>query len=92
MSSTEKEVAFRKRRRDYVLNKPKNAIRANTKIVHEKQDKFIRPETILARARQTKADKKKYNINNIIFQKRGRPFKVMPEIRQQIEELTTEDR
>lgn len=64
MSSTEKEVAFRKRRRDYVLNKPKNAIRANTKIVHEKQDKFIRPETILARARQTKADKKKYNINN----------------------------
>lgn len=64
MSSTEKEVAFRKRRRDYVLNKPKNAIRANTKIVREKQEKFIRPETILNRARQTKVDKKKFDINN----------------------------
>ncbi|KAK8894895.1 ribosomal-like protein [Tritrichomonas musculus] len=64
MSSTEREVAFRKRRHDYVLNKPKNAIRANTKIVREKQDKFIRPETILARAKQIKGDKNKFNINN----------------------------
>ena len=63
MSSTEREVAFRKKRRDYVLNQPKNMIQANTTIVRIKEDKFIRAETILARTRQIKADKKKFEIN-----------------------------
>lgn len=63
MSNSAKEVAFRKRRRDYVLNHPKNEIRANTKIIKVKQDKFIPPEVVLTRARQTRNDKKRYEIN-----------------------------
>ncbi|OHT01711.1 60S ribosomal protein L7-like 1 [Tritrichomonas foetus] len=63
MSSTEREVAFRKKRRDYTLHKPKNAIQANTTVIRVKQDKFIRAETILARTRQIKVDKKKYEVN-----------------------------
>ena len=63
MASTEKEVAFRKRRRDYAIHKPKNAIRAGTEVIRVKQDRFVRPETLLARARQTKADERKFRIN-----------------------------
>ena len=63
MSSTEKEVAFRKRRRDYAIHKPKNRIRAGTEVIRVKQDRFLRPETLLARSRKTKADKRKLEIN-----------------------------
>lgn len=63
MTSTEKEVAFRKRRRDYAIHRPKNAIRANTEIIKGQRERFIRPELLLARARKTKADKRRVQIN-----------------------------
>ena len=64
MTSTEREVAFRKRRHDYAIHKPKNAIRAGTEVIRVKQDRFLRPETLLARSRKTRADKRRFQINS----------------------------
>lgn len=65
MVGTEKEVAFRKRRRDYAIRKPKNAIRAGTEIIRMKPDKrFLTPQNILAKARAEKTDKKRFEINS----------------------------
>jgi 60S ribosomal protein uL30 len=63
MTSSEKEVAFRKRRREYAVNKPKNAIRAGTTIIRIKQPVFYRAETILASAQAIRSDKRKFDIN-----------------------------
>jgi hypothetical protein len=64
MTASEKEVAFRKRRREYAVNKPKNAIRASTTVIRIKEPRFYRAETILANARAVKADKRKFDINS----------------------------
>jgi large subunit ribosomal protein L7e len=63
MNPSEKEVAFRKKKRDYAIVKPKNAIQAGTKVIKVKGEKFIRPETLLARARRAKVDKRKLDTN-----------------------------
>jgi hypothetical protein len=65
MTASEKEVAFRKRRREYAVNKPKNAIRAGTTVIRIKQPRFCRAETILANTRAVKADKRKFDINSM---------------------------
>ena len=64
MAGTEKEVAFRKRRRDYTLAGRKNPIRDSTIITVKKQKAFLRPESLVAKRIQIKADKKKFDINS----------------------------
>lgn len=64
MVGTEREVAFRKRKRDYAISRPKNYIRAQTTIIHQKGEKFVRPESILARSRAIKTDKRRFDINS----------------------------
>jgi hypothetical protein len=63
MTASEKEVAFRKRRREYAVNKPKNAIRTGTTIIEIKQPRFYRAETIPMSGQAVKADKRKFSIN-----------------------------
>jgi large subunit ribosomal protein L7e len=64
MTASEKEVAFRKRRRDYTINKLKNPIQAGTTIIRLREPRFFRPESILATTRAVKADKRKFDINS----------------------------
>ena len=63
MAGTEKEIAFRKRRRDYALKPRRNFIRDNTKIIVKKEKRFIRPESLVSKSRQITIDKKKYEAN-----------------------------
>jgi len=63
MAGTEKEIAFRKRRRDYALKPRRNYIRDRTTITVKKQKRFYRPENLVARSMQTQIDKKKYETN-----------------------------
>jgi 60S ribosomal protein uL30 len=63
-SASEKEVAFRKRRRDYTINKPKHPVRAVTTVIRIKEPHFLRAETILASARAVKADLRQFEINS----------------------------
>ena len=64
MGGTEKEVSLRKRRHDYTISKGRNPIREGTTITVIKQKRFYRAETILAKTRQIKADKRKFDINS----------------------------
>ena len=63
MAGTEKEIAFRKRRRDYALKPRRNLIRENTKVTVKREKRFIRPESLVSKSRQTTIDKKKYEAN-----------------------------
>jgi large subunit ribosomal protein L7e len=64
MTVSEKEVAFRKRRRDYVVRRPKSSVAANTTIIRVPQPRFLRPEKILADAHSVKSDKRRFTINS----------------------------
>jgi large subunit ribosomal protein L7e len=63
MTASEKEVAFRKRRRDYVVRRPKSSVAAGTTVIRIPQPRFLRPEKILADAHSVKADKRRFAIN-----------------------------
>ena len=63
MAGTEKEIAFRKRRRDYALKPRRNFIREHTKITVKREKRFIRPESLISKSRQTTIDKKKFESN-----------------------------
>lgn len=63
MAGTEREVAFRKQRRDYTKRQKKNHIRDGTKTIVKKQEKFIRPESLVSQSRQLQVDKKKFIAN-----------------------------
>lgn len=63
MGGTEKEVAFRKRRRDYSKIKRRNHIRENTEIIRIPGQKVFRPESVLARTRLVNGDRNKVRIN-----------------------------
>ncbi|EAY16568.1 ribosomal protein, putative [Trichomonas vaginalis G3] len=63
MAGTEREVAFRKQRRDYTKRTKKNHIREGTKITVKKQERFIRPESLVSKNRQLQTDKKKFLAN-----------------------------
>lgn len=64
MDRSQKEVQLRKRRRDYAVDKPKNAIRAGTTVVKVMQQKVERPERILAKKQMSASDKRKFEINS----------------------------
>ena len=64
MVGSEKEVAFRKRRRDYSVKGRRNPIRDSTIVTVKRDAPFIRPESLVAKKRQITADKKKVEINS----------------------------